>query len=211
MEKKYICEKCEIGFNHQSSLCRHKKKCQPNENQKPSKSELENKLIQSELEKKLLEAEMKNMQMELSQSKKSKKPECNITFKEFSESIELTFDDLEKIMTFGYIQGMLNIIIDNLNNLDQKPIYCTDIRREIIYIMEGSWVKNEKQLFNFIIELRRKIYDVFAKWRLKNPNHLNMNDSSNEKYIEISMYLMDAFTKENVHKIIHQIAKEVKI
>jgi hypothetical protein len=154
---------------------------------------------------------MKNMQIELSQSKKSKNPECKITFKEFSNSIELTLDDLKKIMTFGYIQGVLNIVIDNLNKLVEKPIYCTDVRREIIYIMEESWVKNNKQLFEFVIELRRKIYDVFAKWRIKNPNHLNMHDSTNEEYVNISMYLMEAFTNENVHKIVHQIAKEVKI
>ena len=28
--KKYACEKCEQKFNHQSSYCRHKKKCQKN-------------------------------------------------------------------------------------------------------------------------------------------------------------------------------------
>jgi hypothetical protein len=210
-DKRYICEKCQAEFKHQPNYCRHKKK---NTCETPSKSslenkliqtELENKLIQSELEKKLLEAEMKNMQMEKS------KPKCKITFKEFSNSIELTLDDLEKIMTFGYIQGVLNIVIDNLNILDEKPIYCTDVRREIIYIMEESWVKNNKQLFEFVIELRGKIYDVFAKWRIKNPNHLNMHDSSNEEYVNISMYLMHAFTNENVHKIVHQIAKEVKI
>ena len=85
-DKKYICKKCEVSFNHQSSYCRHKKKCQPNENQNPSKSEIESKLMQSEMEKmqlenKLLQTELKLLQTEnkLAEEKKYNKytSECD--------------------------------------------------------------------------------------------------------------------------------------
>jgi len=85
MEKKYTCEKCEIEFNHQSSLCRHKKKCQPNENQKPSKLEIENKLMESKIEllqtkNKLIETELNLLQIknELIKEKNNYKEMCKI-------------------------------------------------------------------------------------------------------------------------------------
>jgi hypothetical protein len=213
MEKKYICEKCEVGFNHQSSYCRHKKKCQPNENQKPSKSELENKLIQSEMENKLMQMENKLLKYEMQTPDKKthkKMKECDITFKEFTDSIELSFENIDTIINLGYIQGMTNIIINKLDELDDKPIYCTDTRRMIIYLMEESWIKNEQELFKFIIQMRGKVYDIFNRWLIENPNHIKDGSIENEKKLSYSITMFES-SNENHHKIIRNIAKYVQI
>jgi len=215
MEKKYICEKCEVGFNHQSSYCRHKKKCQPNENQKPSKSEIENKLMQTQMEKiqlenKLLKFELQNiMPAEVKKTHKKIK-ECDLTFKEFCDSIELSFEIINTISILGYIQGMTNIIIDKLDKLDDKPIYCTDTRRVIIYLMEETWIKNEQQMFKFIEEMDRKMFSIYNQWALENPNHVKNNTEEHELKRTFIMN-MSQNGNENRYKIIRNIAKYVMI
>jgi len=203
MEKKYICEKCKVEFNHQSSYCRHKKKCQPNENQKLTKSELENKLIQTEMENKLIQMENKLLKYEMQTEEPRKGPkkklkECDITFKEFTDSIELTPKTLDTIIILGYVKGLTNIIIDHLDELDDKPIYCTDTRRVIIYLMEESWVKNEKQMLDFVKEMDKKIYSIY--------NQLAPYPAECEKKLSFALNMCQN-NIENHHKIIRNVAK----
>jgi hypothetical protein len=213
-DKKYICEKCETEFKHQSNYCRHTKKntC------KKTTNSLENKLIQSEMEKiqlenKLLKYELQNVmpvETEVKKGPKRKLKECDLTFKEFSDSIELTLETMNTISILGYIQGMTNIIIDRLDNLDEKPIYCTDTRRVIIYLMEESWVKNEKQMLEFVKEMDKKIFNIYNQWLLENPTHA-INDSIEHEQKRSFMMNMIENSNENRHKIIRNIAKYVQI
>lgn len=212
-DKKYICEKCQVEFKHQSNYCRHKKKntC------KTTTNSLENQLLQSEMEKiqlenKLLKYELQNImpaETEVKKGPKRKLKECDTTFKEFSDSIELSFEVINTISILGYVQGMTNIIIDRLDNLDEKPIYCTDTRRVIIYLMEESWVKNEKQMITFVKELHDKIYNIYKQWALENPSHV-INDSI-EHELKKSFIMNFIPTPECQHKIIRNIAKYCQI
>lgn len=212
-DKKYICEKCETEFKHQSGYCRHKKKntC------KKTTNSLENQLMQSEMEKiqlenKLLKYELQNImpsETEVKKGPKKKLKECDLTFKEFTNSIELSSEIMNTISILGYVQGMTNIIIDRLDNLDEKPIYCTDTRRVIIYLMEESWVKNEKQMFDFVKEMDKKIFSIYNQWLLENPSHV-INDSI-EHELKRSFIMNMENGNENRHKIIRNIAKYVHI
>jgi len=212
-DKKYICEKCETEFKHQSNYCRHKKKntC------KKTTNSLENQLLQSEMEKiqlenKLLKYELQNIMPPEVEVKKTHKKlkECDITFKEFSDSIELSSEIMNTISILGYVQGMTNVIIDKLDKLDEKPIYCTDTRRVIIYLMEKSWVKNEKQMFDFIIEMDKKIFSIYNQWLLETPNHA-INDSIEHELKRSFIMSMIEKGNENKHKIIRNIAKYCQI
>ncbi len=45
----------------------------------------------------------------------------------------------------GYVQGISNIFIKNLNNLEQhlRPLHCSDFKREILYIKDNNeWSKD---------------------------------------------------------------------
>jgi hypothetical protein len=214
-DKRYICEKCQAEFKHQSNYCRHKKK---NTCEKPSNSAMENKLMQSEMEKiqlenKLLKFELQNImpaEIEVKKGPKKKMKECDITFNEFTDSIELSFETINTISILGYIQGMTNIIIDKLDKLDDKPIYCTDTRRVIIYLMEESWVKNDKQMFEFIKEMDKKIFSIYNQWSIENPTHA-INDSIEHELKRSFMMNMIENGNENKYKIIRNIAKYVQI
>jgi len=58
----------------------------------------------------------------------------NIT--DFLNSLHLQVTDLENVGELGYIEGISSIIIKNLNALDvsERPIHCTDKKRETVYI-----------------------------------------------------------------------------
>jgi hypothetical protein len=74
------------------------------------------------------------------------KDAMNIT--DFVESIQLQLSDLEKVGEIGYVEGISNIIVKNLNALDvtQRPLHCTDKKRETIYIKdEDKWEKDEEK------------------------------------------------------------------
>jgi hypothetical protein len=145
--KKYACEKCNINFNHQSSYCRHKKKCQIEQSQliQPSNmitTELVMELIKDNKEMKQIILEqnntisslVKNGVNQANHNTNSLNNNNNKTFNlqfflnetckdamnimEFVDSIKLQLTDLEKVGEVGYTQGISNIITTNLKALD---------------------------------------------------------------------------------------------
>ena len=65
---------------------------------------------------------------------------------DFVDSIKLQLTDLEKIGEIGYVEGISNIIVKNLKELDinKRPVHCTDKKRETMYIKdENKWEKDE--------------------------------------------------------------------
>ena len=65
---------------------------------------------------------------------------------EFVESIQFQLTDLERLGEIGYVEGISNIIVKNLNKLDitQRPVHCTDKKRETMYIKdEDQWMKED--------------------------------------------------------------------
>jgi hypothetical protein len=70
----------------------------------------------------------------------------NIT--DFVESIKLQLSDLMEVGELGYVEGISNIIVKNLNNLDEteRPIHCTDKKRETFYVKDhGQWEKEDHE------------------------------------------------------------------
>ena len=53
---------------------------------------------------------------------------------DFVESIKLQLSDLESIGRLGFVNGISNIIVKNLNSLDvtHRPVHCADNKREVL-------------------------------------------------------------------------------
>jgi hypothetical protein len=67
---------------------------------------------------------------------------------DFVDSIKLQLSDLENVGKLGFVEGISNIITDNLKALDvtQRPVHCTDNKREILYVKdENKWEKEDEQ------------------------------------------------------------------
>ena len=74
--------------------------------------------------------------------------ECKdaITLKEFIEKIEVTDHDIEMITEKGYAECTADMIKRELNNyqLRNRPIHCTDVKREVMHIKNtDGWVKEK--------------------------------------------------------------------
>lgn len=77
---------------------------------------------------------------------------------DFVDSIKLQLTDLEKVGRIGYVEGISNIITSNLKALDvtQRPIHCTDNKREVLYVKdEDKWEKEaeEKEKIRKVIKM----------------------------------------------------------
>jgi hypothetical protein len=67
-----------------------------------------------------------------------------INIGDFVKSIKVQLEDLENTGRLGYVDGVSDIIINNLNSIDthKRPIHCTDEKREVLYIKnDGEWIK----------------------------------------------------------------------
>jgi len=103
---------------------------------------------------------------------------------DFVESIKLQVSDLENVGEVGFVEGISNIIVKNLNALDitKRPIHCTDKKREIIYIKDdNSWEKDESQC-----KMRRMIKKVVSKNQRLIPKFKEQNPEYNKSYSKVS-------------------------
>jgi len=155
----FHCEKCNIVLKHKSSYCRHKKRCNLNE---PSDKELIIMLLKQNSQ--LIEQNSEMVKNGINNTNSHNINSHNKTFNlqfflnetckdamnimDFVESIQLQLSDLENVGKVGYVEGISNIITSNLKRLDitQRPVHCTDKKREILYIKdENKWEKEDEE------------------------------------------------------------------
>ena len=147
------------------------------------------------------------------------KDAMNIT--DFVSSIKMELDDLEHVGRTGYIQGISNILIKNLNNIEQhlRPLHCSDFKREILYIKDNNkWIKdteNKPILTNAIKLIANQNIKQINKWVQQHPDCVKSDSKKNDLYLKIVSNSMNGSTKEesdkNINKIITNVAKNVTI
>ena len=143
------------------------------------------------------------------------KDAMNIT--DFVDSLKLQLSDLEGVGELGYVEGISNIIVRNLNELDvtQRPVHCTDKKRETIYIKdEDKWEKDEenKKMHKFVKKVADKNARLLLKFKEKYPDYKKSSSPLSDQYNKILIESMGGsgdndFEKEE--KIIKRIAKKV--
>jgi len=146
------------------------------------------------------------------------KDAMNIT--DFIHSLKIQLTDLENVGEVGFINGITNIIVQNLKSLDitQRPVHCTDAKREILYIKdENKWEKEGEEN----IKLRKAIKHVAFKntkmlpeFRKKHPDCGKSESKYADQYNKLIIEAMGGKgenDKEKEDKIIKNIAKEVII
>ena len=85
-----------------------------------------------------------------------------LNISEFIESVEINISDLLRTAEQGYVDGITNILLNRLNELEvhERPIHCTDSKRDIIYIKDKNcWEREEHdkpKLKNAIIQVSNK-------------------------------------------------------
>ena len=140
---------------------------------------------------------------------------------EFVDSIKLQLTDLENKCRICYVEGVSKILIKNLNELDvvKRPIHCSDLKREVIYIKDDNkWLKEneDKQVIKKAIkDVANKNIRQITEWASLNPDCKNSESKKNNQYLNIVMNSMSGGSNEeqhnNIEKIIKNITKSVII
>jgi hypothetical protein len=138
----------------------------------------------------------------------------NIT--DFANSIKLQLSDLISVGELGYVEGISNIIVKNLNALDitERPVHCTDKKRETIYIKdEDKWEKDEddKKLKKFIKTIAFKNQKLFPQFKEKYPDYNDYDSKHSDQYSKIVIESLNDSNAENEEKIIKNISKVTTI
>jgi hypothetical protein len=138
-----------------------------------------------------------------------------INMSDFVSSIKMNLDDLEHTGRKGYIEGISNIIIRNLNDLEQhhRPIHCSDNKREILYIKDNDkWEKecDDKPILTKAIKvIANENIKQIKNWQQKNPDCTSSDSKKNNLYLKIVSNSMNGLTEEEGHKNINKIISNV--
>jgi hypothetical protein len=120
-----------------------------------------------------------------------------MNMKDFVNSIELNMTDMENVGRLGYVEGMSNIFIDNLQKTDiyKRPVHCSDIKRETLYVKENNeWQRdgpNHEKMTNAVLAVEQKNVALVNEWAKANPRCMNSNTRENEKYFKLSRIVTD--------------------
>jgi hypothetical protein len=101
-----------------------------------------------------------------------------INLSDFIKNIEVSREDIQNTGRLGFVDGISKIIIDNLKQLDitERPIHCTDVKRETMYIKdEDQWNKeaNDAKMRDVIQIVSRKSMKTLNEWKQVNPDYEN--------------------------------------
>jgi hypothetical protein len=139
---------------------------------------------------------------------------------DFVDSLKIQLADLENVGRLGFVDGLANIIVKNLQALDitKRPVHCSDSKREILYIKdENKWERENEEkmkLKKAIKHIATKNCKLIPEWKAKHPecvySHSKKSDEYNKIIIE-SMGCVDEDNKVIENKIIKKIVKEVVI
>jgi len=139
-----------------------------------------------------------------------------MNIQEFLENIFISFDELLTIGNAGFVNGVSDIFIKRLRDLEvtKRPIHCTDAKRETIYLKGGdAWNKDDKEntkLKDVIEKVEKKNVISLHQWCTDNPDS-RVNNTPNNLLRDKIFYQTLLGDDKNREKIIKHIVKEVTI
>ncbi len=142
------------------------------------------------------------------------KDAMNLT--DFMNSFQLQLEDLEKVGTMGYVDGVSNIILKKLREMDvnKRPMHCSDAKREIMYIKEeDKWEKeglNNLKLKKAITIIENKNIKLLGAWKEAHPKYMEYDEPDNDIYTHLIIQTMSN-CDDFGNKVIKKLAKEVTI
>jgi len=140
-----------------------------------------------------------------------------MNIQEFVNSIQLNMSDLENVGKLGYVEGISNIIIDNLQKTDicKRPVHCSDIKRETLYVKDDNkWElegPDHAKMVNAIIAVEHKNVGLMGEWASLHPKCMDSNTKDNDQYFKLSKIITDGEQDGNISKVIRRVAKNVII
>lgn len=232
----FKCENCDKEYKQRSGLWRHKKKCVnmklhniKKENSElldmvkiiannfNSNNEIKNELLeQLKIQSDIIKDIIPKIGNNINSNNKlninvflNEKCKNAVNMTDFIESLQIKLKDIDYTKNNGLINGISSLFINNLKQMEtyERPIHCTDIKRETLYIKDNNnWEKdmNKDKINEIITELTTKHRKILNNWKDNNPEW-EQDDTKKDEYLRLVKSLMDDINNDN---IIKNIAKE---
>ena len=140
---------------------------------------------------------------------------------DFLNNIEVSLEDVSNVGRLGYADGISRIIINALKDMDvyERPIHCSDIKREIMYIKENDiWEKDDERKYQMKRVLKlisHKNVKRLLDWREAHPGWLVYDSKEEAECLRITNESMGGGSDEEnerlYKKMIRKIAHETLI
>lgn len=214
----FVCDKCSKTYKYKSGYYRHLKKCQNVINDTGHYLENEELVLKfmeaaensSKLCEKLMEIESKGPQI-INNTFNNQKLNINVflnnEFKDamnitdFLNEIKLSIDDLNYTKKNGYIKGITNIFVRNLEEIDvnDRPIHSVNDQnsKQYFYIKGQDEWQQDKQEFHLdktIDKVAKKQINKIKEWESGHP-YWNMTDEGIEEYMNMVKSVMGGTTE----------------
>lgn len=137
-----------------------------------------------------------------------------LNMNDFIKSIEISLEQLDFTKKNGLVDGLSNAIVENMNKLSlfERPMHCTDTKRETLYIKEeDKWTKddNKEKIKDAIKKASSKNYNALHEWKIKNPDFTE--DDLKQEYFSNIISTIGKTGEQIDDKIIKNLCKETYI
>ena len=145
-----------------------------------------------------------------------------LTLEQFINKIEVTLGNLLVTKNKGLTEGVSDIFIENMNKLSvyERPLHCTDVKRETVYIKSEAalhngnshWEKDEenrklKQALKKVTHVQQRNLE---KWKTEHPNWENNSDEQ-EEYMILVRNCTDELVDQKENKVIKKLCSQVHL
>ena len=198
--KEYICKKCNKQYMTNSGLWKHEKICNFSHDKSittgENKEDMKDLVLKLIDENKELRKTITEMVPKIGNNNNNIKQKFNInlflnekckdalSMDQFIQGIEISMKNLLTTRDKGQVEGITDIIIDNMNKLSlyERPMHCTDKKRETIYIKNDEWEKDidKKHISKAIKQVEHKQIQNIQLWLDQHPNYMNIPSQQDE-------------------------------
>ena len=140
-----------------------------------------------------------------------------LNISDFIDSLKITLEDLLFSKTNGISRGITDVMIKGLKELDihKRPIHCTDIKRDIMYIKdEDKWCKDENHelMKNTIVKIADKERTALQQWAFDNPDWMETERKQLDYLTMVRSICEPIENYDNYEKkILKNLGKEIQI
>jgi hypothetical protein len=141
--------------------------------------------------------------------------ECKdaVSIQEFIKNIEINMSHLVAMTKDGYVDSMSNVLIQALNKMaiTDRPLHCTDLKRETVYIKDmETWNKStaDAPLINGLINsIENKHYFRVKQYTREHPQALVLDTPEYNFYAKACVHSCGNY--EDHDKLNKKICKKV--
>ena len=134
-----------------------------------------------------------------------------ISMDKFIQGIEISMKNLLTTKDKGLAEGISNIFIENMNKLSlhERPLHCTDTKRETLYIKNDEWEKDSdnKQIKEKMRDVAQKQIRSLNKWTEEHPDYMKVSHLQDE-YSKLVKGISDTLD-QNEEKVLKKVCDNV--